>query len=221
MADEFDIEEAKNFKLVDKAYKTMTIKGVKMFFPKLDKPDFNDLKGVDQYRALFVLGDNKSEQFKQVYEALKTMTSSAFSLNGKPAEFGDLPTKNKLLKKQLPQTAEQKKAGKMESSYVGEFYIQLAKLATKGAPPVFDAKKNVLTTDQIAIIGNGSIVNVLMSYGPFLKTGNAGISGVLEAIQIVKAVNYGGISNPESFFDAEATEEDEFGSEPGEEEIPF
>ena len=86
--------------------------------------------------------------------------------------------------------------------------------ALKTAPKIMDAQKNVVLD---TLIGNGSEVNVLYTPYEWSNMGKSGVSGELEAIQILNLIPY--IENQQSAEDAFGVVPDGFISSGADEEI--
>ena len=98
-----------------------------------------------------------------------------------------------------------------EDGYKG-YYVTLK--SAKFAPKVFDAKKKAVPPE--VLIGNGSVVKVSTTPYEWKFKGKSGISGNLNAVQVLNLVEYKG--GPGGAAEFEEEEGFEFGTDPEDKE---
>lgn len=191
-----ELTQEKNVEIIVKMapkvkWTEIVLTNVEMYFPKLVVPQLREgIEGKPTYSALFVLGNKDAENVKNIFKSIQTIIKRDFVITQeevmRPANFKDLPhplLKTQNLKREL-------KEGHTQLPFVGQFVVTANRAGDKQPPPVVDRAKNLMTLEDVGSLGNGTVVNVLISFGCFYKSQKVwGISGKLETIQIVKAVS--------------------------------
>lgn len=163
---------------------------VPMVFPQLhsyEQPK-NATWTKDYYSAQLTIGDSNSKNFLAVKEALEQVVKLVFEKQGRPATFKEVAAAG------FPYGVKKIEAveGKNVAD-VGQWFILAKRDEKAGIVSVFDQGRNVLkkpklmSTDEVELLGNGTIVNASIVVQPYESGTNRGITFKLEAIQVVTA----------------------------------
>jgi hypothetical protein len=187
-----------------KTWATVQLNKVQMYFPQLHHMETNTKFPVNKYSALLVIGNAGDVAYDSIAPLVVEMAQKWFVKDGKPCTIADMG-KNTFVK------FEEGKEGK-NIPYVGQHFIQPKRDPKHGVVPVVDSKVKVMTSDEVALIGSGAIVNARISFGPFQVSSDVfGIMGSLDAIQIVKNGNMSGIAREDNVSQFFAPEDGGFG----------
>jgi len=176
----------------------LLLKKVEMWFPKIDKPHLNELypSAEPKYSATFVLGsDTESENVQLLYNTINKIAERDFVRQTKkagkvvasvPLGFSDLK-EEKLKLKSISDDPEK------PGAFAGQWYFN-ASMGAWGNVEVFrrsnepGKKIELMTPDEIAVIGNGSIVTVNISLqGYYIKDDNFGVKALLHGVLVQSA----------------------------------
>lgn len=197
-----------------KTWATVQLSKVQMFFPQLHHLEANTKFPATKYSALLVIGNQGDPAYDSIAPLVVEMAQKWFVKGGNSCTIADMG-KNTFVKYQEPV------AGK-SISYVGQHFIQPKRDPKHGVVPVVDSKVRVLSSDEVALINSGALVNARVSFGPFqVSTDVFGIMGSLDAIQIIKNGNLGGVTREDNVSQFFVPEDGGFGVVPSDDEIPF
>ena len=206
------------------------LKKVELWFAKLDKPHvdprYPDNK--PKYSATFVLGsDPKSEVVSSVFTAIDGIAKRDFieqtKKGGKvasslPLDFGKL--KEKKLKIGVASDDPDK-----EGFFVGQYFLK-ATMGDWGKVEVFKRsnqpgkKIELMTPDEIAVIGNGSLVTANIALqGYYNASDNFGVKATIHGVLVHVAKAKGYQADNSGVF--EGMSDDDFVVEVEKEEMPF
>jgi Protein of unknown function (DUF2815) len=196
-----------------KTWATVQLSKVQMFFPQLHHIETNTKFPATKFSALFVIGNQGDAAYDAIAPLVVEMAQKWFVKDGKPCTIADMG-KNTFVK------FEEGKEGK-NIAYVGQHFIQPKRDPKHGVVPVVDAKVRVLSSDEVALINSGALVNARVSFGPFQVSSDVfGIMGSLDAVQVIKNGNLGGVAREDNVSQFFVPEDGGFGYVQ-EEEIPF
>ena len=204
-----------------KTWATVQLSKVQMYFPQLHHMETGGKFPATKYSALLVIGSPGDAAYEAIAPLVVEMAQKYFIKSGKPADISDMG-KNTFVKYQ------DHVEGK-NISYAGKNFITPKRDPKHGIVPVVDSQVKVMTSDQVALIGNGALVNARVSFGPFWVSSDVfGIMGSLDAVQIIRNGNSGGIAredNVSQFFvpdaDGQGFEEGFTSSSDDDGDIPF
>jgi len=186
----------------EKSWVTVQLSKVQMFWPYLHSlPTDNKFKSEPKYGCLLVIGNQGAESYNKIAPVVMEMASKWFKKGNSPATINDL--QSQFVKFSTP---DPERAG----WYDNQHYINVNRKQDKGRVPVVNHLAQVMSSDEVNQISNGALVNARISFGPFFQSSMVyGITGTLDAIQLIKnGTLSGGISeeNVSSFFQPEAVD---------------